>query len=544
MTNRSAAAVFVALLACVALYLRAATEDERPFYYPDSFHYAEMGRQVARGEGFTSLQTYPYVLAWMQANQVPIEPPWPNVARFPLITAIYGPAFALLGATESVALLVGGLFFVATALATLALGARLFGLGVGLVAATACTVHVNQLSFARSGLLETPAAFFIVVTTLLLARLVEAPRDSGRGSRRALAMVAVGLVFGLAFLLRYDLVALTVAAVVVLVVVRRGDGARDAALLVLGAAVPVGAWWLHNLVAVGSPFVFLGVDRNVLGSQVGVDPYSRATYEGVWRTLARRPEILTAKLADVLWPVREWREIFGVHMALLGPLFLLAVACLAARRSTALPAATFVLVAFVVRVAVFTVTHHERRFYISFVPVLLVLAIGGLWQTVAPLLRPATCRRVATGTTAVVLLLLLSGWVWREIDAHSYLPPTFSARPEDVYDRIRERTPPRAVFASHWPEQIAWYAERPAVGTEARHLPRIERLGLQLDGLLFPTRDRPIVQQLLRWRTERNPFVVVYSDASDTLWLRAALARAFLAGEAGVAARQESSAGR
>ncbi len=48
------------------------------FAYPDAHYYAEMGRQVARGEGFTSLQAYPLLLSWLEGRGLDCARPGPT----------------------------------------------------------------------------------------------------------------------------------------------------------------------------------------------------------------------------------------------------------------------------------------------------------------------------------------------------------------------------------------------------------------------------------------------------------------------------------
>ena len=92
MARRSVHALLVALVAIAVLRVRAAPDGARGFTFPDAYHYADIGRQIARGDGMTTLQTYPYVLAWLRETGLPTAPPWPNVTRFPLLPLMYGPS--------------------------------------------------------------------------------------------------------------------------------------------------------------------------------------------------------------------------------------------------------------------------------------------------------------------------------------------------------------------------------------------------------------------------------------------------------------------
>src|SRR5437868_578463 len=68
-----------------------------PEFDVDSFDYAQMARQVYRGDGFTMQQTFPYVLHFLSEHRVSTAPPWPNTTRFPLIALEEAAAFAVVG---------------------------------------------------------------------------------------------------------------------------------------------------------------------------------------------------------------------------------------------------------------------------------------------------------------------------------------------------------------------------------------------------------------------------------------------------------------
>jgi hypothetical protein len=165
-----------------------------------------MGRQLSRGEGFTSLQAYPYLLAWLQQKGLPLDPPWPNVTRFPFLPIVYGVAFSIAEPSEATARVVGYGFFTLTAVTVLALGARLFGTGVGTLAALLFVTSVTQISLASSGLPDGAAAFFLAASTLVLAAVLDTHRAA------ALTACWLGILLGLSVLLRYDLLPFAAAA--------------------------------------------------------------------------------------------------------------------------------------------------------------------------------------------------------------------------------------------------------------------------------------------------------------------------------------------
>lgn len=541
MARRSVVALIVALVALVVLRVRAAPDGPRGFTFPDAYHYADIGRQIARGDGMTTLQTYPYVLAWLHEAGVPTSPPWPNVTRFPLLPLVYAPYFRIAGADEHATRRVGQAFWVATAVATFVLGATLFGNGPGLLAAGFQVLSLTPLGAARAGLPDLPASLAILAATFGVAALA-APRaadDEAVVSFSRVPPLALGLVLGVAFLLRYDLIALLGAALAVIASGRGVAGRRQAAFVLAGAVVPIVLWLAHDALTTGVPGAYLGLDRNLLGRDGVRDVYASAGYESPWRVLRREPGILTAKLAQLAWPVRAWRDLFGWRLAWLGPLSLVALITLVRIRHAAARAALFVALAFVLRSLIFTVTHHEARFHASFAPVLLALTVGAASVLAGSMpLRP----RVRSATAAIVALLVLAWFGVTQVPIRQVANAhRFAVAPDPTYDAIRARLPKGAVLASNEAESVAWLAERAVVHGGADLVASTERLGLRIDGLLYPSRSVAMVERSLAAQDLDGEFVRVSRGPVLTLWLRRPLVAAW--GEPAITASRGDQAG-
>ncbi len=325
------------------------------------------------------------------------------MSRFSPITILYAGPFAVFGASVAVVMALGGIFLVLTAVVTYLLGARLFAPAPGALAAVLVTSNVSQLGFALSGLLETPAAFFMTATGLALV----ATLDAEAASRVRWCAVLLGCLLGLSFLLRYDLLALAPGAAVALWLGRGGRGLRTLPLVALGFALEVGPWVARNLVSFGSPIAFLGIDRNVLWTSETGDPYAERRYTPWQEQVAENPELLTKKIDSPSWPIDCWYLLFGWELEWLGPAFLVAGAVLAALRHRALATYVFVAISFLGRWLIFTLTHHEPRFSASFVPLLLVLTMGAVWALLERVTRPrGIARWAAFGALAVLLLAI------------------------------------------------------------------------------------------------------------------------------------------
>ena len=111
-----------------------------PLWATDAFDLAQMGRQLVRGEGFTSLQVFPYVLAWLEEHGHATEPAWANVWRAPLPILAKALAIGLVGDTDLAVQLPGAVYAAGTAAFLFLIGNRVYGVLAGVVAATMWSV--------------------------------------------------------------------------------------------------------------------------------------------------------------------------------------------------------------------------------------------------------------------------------------------------------------------------------------------------------------------------------------------------------------------
>lgn len=265
------------LLVAVLTGVHGFNASEARLLYPDAFDYAQMARQLAAGEGMTSLQAFPYVVGWLADGGFEAGSPWPNVWRFPLPIVLRAASMRLLGPSEAAALLPALLLSLGTAPLLFRLANRLGGALAGLLAASLWIVSPSQHQFASSGLTEPGA----VALAVAIAGLALRARDD---SRRFVG-VGLGAALGLALLQRSNLLALAPVAVGIAVLGQaRGRGRRLASIL--GTALLVASpWLLRNAVLFGDPLLNLTSDRGLLRLGLGADPFYRLAIEDPASTL-------------------------------------------------------------------------------------------------------------------------------------------------------------------------------------------------------------------------------------------------------------------
>jgi hypothetical protein len=156
----------------------------------DSMDYAQCARQVARGEGFTSK----YLVAGLTDDATVdgnLGGTWRNTIRTPLPVYTMAVAFRLFGVSDDSLTYASALFYVLTSVLLLRAFEPLFGFRIAFISALAFIVSNCGLLYARAGMSESAAMFFLVLVFALL-----------QGKPGPARCLVVGVVFGISALNR------------------------------------------------------------------------------------------------------------------------------------------------------------------------------------------------------------------------------------------------------------------------------------------------------------------------------------------------------
>ena len=98
-------------LAALLAVIFALGYTREQFYNADAYDYAQMGRELAEGRGFTGLQAFPRHLVFFHERGMGPEEAWPDLYRYPLSVA--GNALFQLFVADSItaAIVRSGFFF-------------------------------------------------------------------------------------------------------------------------------------------------------------------------------------------------------------------------------------------------------------------------------------------------------------------------------------------------------------------------------------------------------------------------------------------------
>lgn len=302
-TSVATAAVFAA-----AVFFWWGAADPDTVRSADAFDYAQMGREIGRGHGFSTLQIFPRHVPFLSERNLLDRDPWPNLHRYPMQPVLNAAAQTFVSDTRLASSLVSGLSFALGVALLFWLGVRVAGAVAGVSAASMYAIDPAVYQSAHLGLTEpTASALLIAMACLTLGvREITLARSVALGVTAALAVLTRTQ---LAFLLP---LALAWSAW------RTPPGRRTA---VIGAclaafAIVASPWFLRNAALTGSPAFSFSSTRNlVLGTEGAHTDVEMQLHEPVHLTgiMARHGDAVTEKILHENLPMAFSAE-FWVRM--------------------------------------------------------------------------------------------------------------------------------------------------------------------------------------------------------------------------------------
>jgi 4-amino-4-deoxy-L-arabinose transferase-like glycosyltransferase len=447
---------------------------------PDAFDYAQIGRELARGNGMSSLQAiYALQLEFLHEHGL-LDSAWPNLHRFPLPSVLMAAGFAAFGATDGVVVLYGVLFLAATAALVFAWGREAVSTRVGVAAAFWITANGVMLETACAGLSEPPVLFFFTAALYGMWRLRDAPGG--------VAFLWPGLALGAAGLARTNAV---FVAPLFLLAIGWGSGLRrergvGMAALGLGVAVMLAPWALRNLLVAGSPFFSL---HSFFLLPSGTDPQAlKWDLDVPWVRSFVSP--LAFAIEAPVAVLRKWIGVFGGSLAMLptlgGSVGVVLAGLLAAvvSRATPLPRiARLVAACFVLNLALVSLGDFVfDKYHFHFVPAFGLLGAAVL----ASALERFAPERARMALFALVVLVTANLPAILETGASVRERTAWIERSH--MSRVAGAVPANGVILSDQSYAVAWETGRRSIRTHYTKLPDGQRVlgALELSDAYLP----------------------------------------------------------
>lgn len=463
--NRTAktVAVVVALLLGIAWVSARSLGRVGPGLAADAADYAQIGRHLARGEGFRTSMIRPISVGLGYSVDRA-----PEITRPPVFPCILAAAFRASGTSDTVVvwssfaglLLALGFVYLAAA--------RFFDRGTGLLAVALVLFNPRLLEVAVGGTGSAWAAA-LVAAALYGASLLHRPQEADdealsappRSRWGTVAPVLVGMAVGLAYLTEYA-VLLVVLPVLwhVRALAAERDRRRVTLLLLAGFVVVLLPWCARNMLNVRSPLFTL--DRYaammVTNEYPGTTAYRMAENPGnPYLFLLQHPRVPLANL------VRCADGLYGALPLAVGPLVLIGALLLYltplkadADRPLRRTLGMSFLAVLVLTAATIPFTPVNYVPLIPLAAVVAAVAFTRLARSMTPWPRRLVWALLA-GFLVVPTLALQrtagAGDAWPTINN---LKALAAEAPKDI------------IVITDVPQQVAWYLDRPAVWLPAR----------------------------------------------------------------------------
>jgi len=427
---------------------------------------AQVARNIARGEGFTTDLVRPLSLA-VNEHTKSIEH-HPELTMAPLQPLVISQFFRVFGTNARVVAWECGLFFLLTVAITYWFALKVSNVRVAVLAMALVATNVTVLRYAISGL-ETMLLTFLVTLLLFLLYLHWASENL-----RLLWSGLAGIVVGLIYLTEYTWVIIWLPALAVIFFNSQQKRLLTNLLVFVLLSVLVAMpWFIRNSNITGNPFFSFHWTESVMGTLLHsgntlyrtwdtapptfvsfVIEEPRQTYQkvrssllGIWPTIADTPGpfLWAFFLAAILFPFADLYPSGGTGFERVRK---------------------FVYVAMFLILIVFAFMGAPPRTLVPFVPIITVIALALFYQLLTRRIASVGSERAqrrwnSAGVGALVLVHVMPLLL---VMVTAFPRPVTTGRPfmraaNELNSLIEEGRP----VVTDVPWLIAWYADRPAV---------------------------------------------------------------------------------
>ncbi len=456
---------------CITVFFSVAADD---LWRRDAFDYAQIGREIASGNGWSSKQIIYGLHLRFLADHDLLEEPWPNLHRFPLPSLMMAACFLVLGVgTGAVAaygiLCQGALSAVVFLWAYRAMGGWPAAGIVGLM-----SLNSVLLETGASGLSEPAVMLFFTGSLYLLWRF----QGVGGGWR----LFGAGVLFGLSALSRTNV--LFVAPVFffwLFLLIPGGDKGTQgrprfrrwifaSTAFGLGLFLTLAPWMIRNQLVAGSPFFSLH-SYFLLPAGPLVEEGNKSDYSLPWVRDFVSPLDYARENGGLIF--QKWK----INMSTLlsefprfgGTFWLPVVALLGLFIAPGKRLRTFVVLGavsfFLTTLPVNLTDIYFDKYYYQFLPLLMMSAVGVAWGILTKVFEGRLL-----GAVFVVILGVMAD-VPSVFAAGKSVARKSRAVEQKHMEFIEENTAPDAIIFSNQSYAITWKTGRRTI---RHHLDRNE----------------------------------------------------------------------
>lgn len=224
----------------------------------DAHDYAQMGKEISSGNGFSTLQIFPRHVPLLDKKGYLQKENWPNLHRYPLPTICNALLYKITKDIVKAAVLMSGIPFLLSIPVLFILATKLTDLKASILCTIFFASHSLIFEGGYNGLSESLATFLLLLLFLM----------AFSGQLSMWRCSAMGILSGLGYLARTQLIA-TLPLVLLFIWIGKQKKARfhSIALFTIGFLLITGPWFARNILTVGKPvFSFVNSRALVLGT--------------------------------------------------------------------------------------------------------------------------------------------------------------------------------------------------------------------------------------------------------------------------------------
>lgn len=440
------------ILPCLLIWIWFLNTHFQGLVLPDAMDSAQLARQIADGNGFTTKVVRPLGIEQVAARPQPADAY--NAPLYPIVLAI---AFnAAGGAGDRVVGVLTTAFGFLTAVLAFVLGARLLDRRAGWIAAALIVLHIGFLRTGISGLHVTLLATLVTLLFYVTIKHGDTLRDS----------FFCGALWALIYLTDYAGIVLG-APVLGMLIAGRQRWVKHVAVFLAGFVILAGPWLARNWTVCGGPFFGLSSYSVATGTSVypGLSIYHipQPGFSGGIGFATAHLRQLSAKVLGNLGAAQTTlASTFGLCIIpLLGLGLFLDLGGRGGNR------AKWGLLAGLLLLACALAFGRPRfELFLAFLGVAAAVGAAALSRILAERGLGAGVRRAVLAAVLALAALPLAIFV---------LTPTEAAAvPRDDFEYLGRLLPGDAVVVTDQPWAAAWYADRTAVWLPAAAIPTPE----------------------------------------------------------------------
>ena len=413
------------------------------FTSPDAYDYAQMGKEISNGNGFSTLQIFPRQIPFFQKKGYLEKENWPNLSRYPLPTILNAFFYKITKDAIKAGVLQTGIFYLLSIPILFILAIKLTSLNTAIISTIFYAAHPLIFESSYNGMSESLATFFLLAVFLMTF--------SGKLSKWK--CLAIGVLCGLGYLARSQLIILFPLVALFIWISEKGKSKfRSIIFLSVGSLIIVGPWFIRNTIVVGKPiFSFFNSRRIVLRalpqhSDIGLQLEAPVDNIEVFQKYGL---VVTKKVLNNISAIvgsNFWAKSFGPDGILLFFLFASFIYRRSFRNKNYIILRDGTIILILCNFLVASLVFHRPRFYVSLQPLICLVGINEIIM----LFNDFTFKHSKKLKIAVIcgLVLFASVRLYKVTMRHKYRPLPIGALENKSYEFIKKIASKDTIIAS------------------------------------------------------------------------------------------------